>query len=266
VRILFERGHAAWPGLALDPERFTAHVRGHLASAPDPAAAARSLNASDLYLACACRNRVPGAIDAFEGQYLRHLPALLARYPDALPLLDEIRQVLREKLLVGTAESPPRIAQYQGHGALLRWLQVTAMHTAIKLLPTSGRSGPCLDSQRIIDLLATEDPETEFLKTHYLGNVKRAFEDAFVELTAEQRNLLRARLIDGLSIDELAGLFHVHRATADRRVKRALTELLDRVKRNLKQHLALPSADLDSLLLLVRSRLELSLDRLLRTR
>ena len=266
LRSLTERGRAAWPELALAPERFAVHVRGHLAGASDPIAAGRSLNAPDLYLACACLHRVLGAIEAFEAQYLKHLPALLAGSPEALPLVDELAQVLREKLLVGTAESPPRIAQYQGRGALLRWLQVVALHTAIKLLTAQGGSAPRSDPQRLIDLLGTEDPEMEYLKTHYLAEVKRAFEEAFAELTAEQRNLLRARLLDGLTIDDLAGVFHIHRATAARRVERTLNALLDGVKRSLRRHLALPPGDLDSLLRLVQSRLDLSLDRLLRTR
>jgi RNA polymerase sigma-70 factor (ECF subfamily) len=255
---LANRGRAAWPRLNLTPEHFIAYVLRHLADVSDPVTAASSLNAPDLYLACACLHRVPGALEAFDQQYLSRLPALLAGCPDALPLVDEVRQILRERLLVGTAEEPPRIAQYQGRGALLRWLKVTAIRTALKLLPP-----PREEPQQFIDVVTARDPEMEYLKYRYRDEVKRAFEEAFATLSPGQRNLLRMSLLDGLSIDELANVFDVHRSTPGRWVQRIFTELLDKVKGILEVRLGLPPAEVDSLLHLMRSRLELSVQRLL---
>lgn len=260
LRALTETGRAAWPALTLASANFVAHVRRHLTTAPDPVAAARSLNAPDLYLACACLHRVPGAIEVFVDKYLTHMPALLAGCPDALPLADEVGQVLREKLLVGTAESPPRIIQYQGRGSLVRWVQVTAVHTALKLKPSRAHAG----EERIMDLLAIEDPEMGYLKDLYAGKVKRAFEEAFAGLLAEQRTLLRLHFLDGLSTSALAVFLRRHRATAARQVVSALDALQDGVRRSLHERLAMDPSEIDSVVRLVRSRLDLSLHRLLK--
>ncbi|MFY0535383.1 hypothetical protein [Nannocystis pusilla] len=50
------------------------------------------------------------------------------------------------------------------------------------------------------------------------------------ELDEQARNLLRQHLLDGLSIDQIAGLQRVHRATAARRLVRVREDLAQRTR------------------------------------
>src|SRR5579859_4121573 len=72
---------AAWPGLAVEDELFTAFVAERAASAD--AALVAALPLADLYLACACARKDPGAIEAFEARYANELRAAHARMRDA---------------------------------------------------------------------------------------------------------------------------------------------------------------------------------------
>jgi RNA polymerase sigma-70 factor (ECF subfamily) len=77
--------------------------------------------------------------------------------------------------------------------------------------------------------------------------------------------VLRLHVLDGVSIDDIAPMFSVHRATIARWIAAAKQTVLDRTRKRLMQDLRLPAADVDSLIRLVQSRIELSEDPL-RTR
>ena len=81
------------------------------------------------------------------------------------------------------------------------------------------------------------------------------------ELAPEQRNVLRMSLVEGLSVDELAPVFGVHRATAARLLQRARDAVSEGTKRRLTERLSLETSELESILRLVRSQLDLSISR-----
>ena len=66
-------------------------------------------------------------------------------------------------------------------------------------------------------------------------------------------------------MDEIAGLYGVHRATAARWVDRIRDKLEVETKRRLRERTGLAGAELDSAVRLVQSRLEVSFRRLLGT-
>jgi RNA polymerase sigma-70 factor (ECF subfamily) len=81
--------------------------------------------------------------------------------------------------------------------------------------------------------------------------------------SAEDRNVLRYHFAHGLTIDQIGALYHVHRATAARRVAKARDELLAGTRRRLMARLALNRADLDSVMRLIESSIHVSLRRVL---
>jgi RNA polymerase sigma-70 factor (ECF subfamily) len=78
-------------------------------------------------------------------------------------------------------------------------------------------------------------------------------------LPEETRHLLRSYYVDGLTIDDLAARDGIHRATAARRVHSARALLLARVRERAAHRLGIPDEEIDSLIQLVASRLEISL-------
>src|SRR5262245_50142946 len=92
---LCEQGRARWPTLSLAPDRFIAHIAAVLSPADSSRAELSAMNATDLYLACACAEGVPGALPAFEQDILSHLPTYLSRLRPSPDFIEEIGQQVR---------------------------------------------------------------------------------------------------------------------------------------------------------------------------
>jgi RNA polymerase sigma-70 factor (ECF subfamily) len=257
LRRMFDDGRRAWPEVALSYEAFARHIGARAAGRESPHAS----HAGDVFLACACAARARGAVEAFERAYVSRVAAYLAGMRPTAAFLDEVRQVLREKLFVGKEGGVPKIAEYDGRGALESWVRVIALRTAIDLKRRSktrdGASGEA-------DQHATGDPEVDYVKRRY----RRAFNDAFARavtaLSSSQREILRLHFVDGLTLDQLAVELGVHRATVARRVAAARTAAIDEARRLLREALGATDAELASLARLMQSQLDLSLPRLLK--
>jgi RNA polymerase sigma-70 factor (ECF subfamily) len=254
---LHEMGRAAWPEIALAPERFAEFVATHATSSR----ALPSLHAADVYLACACIAGDAAALRAFEallaevGRKLRRL----ARDPEVLA---DAQQRVRQ-VLVRVGERPPVLADYSGRGALGGWLRIVLGRELVRLGRREGRQ-PRLDTGEaalIVD--GEDDPETAYLKRHYQGQFKEAFAKAMSQLLDEDRRALRYAIVERLSIDEIAKLEGVHRATAARDVARARARLTEETRRVLQERLAVEAGQLDSILRLVGSEVDVSVRRLL---
>jgi len=98
-------GRAAWPGIVLSAESFVAHVATHLGGEADPTSALATLHAGDLFLACACAQGAPEALEAFERAFLARVPRLVARIDASAAFADDVAQEIREAFLVPGARA-----------------------------------------------------------------------------------------------------------------------------------------------------------------
>jgi RNA polymerase sigma-70 factor (ECF subfamily) len=207
------------------------------------------------------------ALAAFEAHYVEKVRASLRRVAHGRAELDDLLQNVRARLFVGVGARPPRIAEYAGHGSLTAWLKVVAARVALNQLERVDREdlGPTGD---VADepLLDVKDPELEWLRVRYQEAFAAALGEAFVAMTVEERALLRFHLVDKLGIDEIAPLVGVHRSDVARRLNAARQALVDTTLARLQHRLTLPKTELSSMLRLVRSRLDLDLEALLRSR
>lgn len=248
---------AAWPAIELPTDRFVAYFAERLPDDADPAAALRTVNAADLYLACACAHGDPVALAAFDDHCLTAVDRALARLALDADMVGEVKQRLRRALLV-SENGPPRIAGYAGRGALRSWVRVLAVHEAWALLRARGRQ-PASDD-RLADLAsAGVTPELEYLKRIYRRDFERSFRTAIQSLPARDRTLLRQHFLDGITINELSALHGVHRATIGRWLERARSLVLAATRDHLMESLDVPRAEIESILRLVLSQLDLEL-------
>jgi RNA polymerase sigma-70 factor (ECF subfamily) len=254
---LCDAARARWPGIALSQERFyeflAARAKGidHLGA----------LRVDDLYLACACLEGVAGAVQAFEA-LLNEVAEHLRPLGGSDDVLDEAKQATRQ-LLLRRHEREPALANYTGRGNLGGWLRV-ALGREIVRLRREGGAAARLDTRRLHGLrVLADDPETAYLKTRYQREFKEAFNAAIGELDALDRRLLRYAVIERLSVDEIATLERVHRATAARQVARARQRLAETTRRILGERLRIEEGQLESLLALIESQIEVSVQRLL---
>lgn len=95
--------------------------------------------------------------------------------------------------------------------------------------------------------------------------VRESFRTALRALSSRDRSLLRYQLIDGLTLPELAALHGVSRATIARHLAAARRAVLDRTRAELAARLGADLADVDSVIRLVRSRLDISAESALRS-
>jgi RNA polymerase sigma-70 factor (ECF subfamily) len=253
----WQAARSAWPTLDVDAARFCAF----LAERATGVAALTELRVSDLYLVCACLDGQPEALLGFEALLtaVGHELRAVARGDD---LLEEAKQITRQ-ILLPRAERPPPLADYAGRGNLRGWLRVALGREVIRLLRRGATvaGGDTGELGRVAD--EDDDPETAYLKTHYQREFKEAFTDAVALLDAHERRLLRYAVIERLSVDDIGKLERVHRATAARQVARARERLATETRRLLLKRLRLEAGQLQSVLGLIESQIDVSVQRLL---
>lgn len=251
---LVDTARAAWPQLRLDEGRFVGHLR---LKAPDNLADVR---AGDLALACACLAGDALALATLDAKVINGIDKAVAGVDANPAFIDEVRQAVREKLLVGTA---PRLAEYSGHGSLLAWARTVAVRLALNLKREVVRE--VADDEVLSAMPFTgRDLELDYVRAQHREDFVAALVEALKALDQRQRNLLRLSYVDRLSIDQLGAMYGAHRATAARWLTDARNELLTGTRTRLAERLRLTQSDLSSLLEALRSNLEISLGPLLR--
>ena len=257
---VIDRARAEWPELELDEAGFAAHVERCL----DDGGEAAALYAGDLWLAYGCAAGDEAAIVAFDREVLSQVGLLLGRMQPTAQLVDEVRQLLRDKLLVAAPGVRPRIADYAGRGPLVAWVRVAAVRAALDLLRAAGaRAGADVEPDDLAADHEASSPELDYLKERYRPQFKAAFQEALRALDSEQRNVLRLHVVEGLNIDEIGALFKVHRSTVARWIASARQAVLAGARRRLRAELGLSAGEFDSLAGVVRSQLDLSVQKIL---
>ena len=259
-------GRAAWPELAVDAKDVVVFIARQ--ATPELAdAALEGLRPADLYLACACARHVPGAIAAFDRDYMREVDVALSRMRVGPPRLQDVKQLVRQRLFVGggTAGQPTsagKIAEYGGRGDLRRWVRSVAVRTCLNELRKGKREILVDDDQLIAQhAIAADDPEVEYMKRTYAEEFRAAFAEALHQLGAREQTLLRYHHVDGLNIDEIGAIYRIHRVTAFRWLEKAKELLVRSTLETLRGRLKLPANELDSVLRMIRSQIHLSLVR-----
>jgi RNA polymerase sigma-70 factor (ECF subfamily) len=241
-----------------------AHVERHLAAAEDPDDALAGLHVGDLYLACALARGDTAALQRFECEVLPAATPALRRIDASADFAEEVRQKLRLRLLVADG-GPPKIVDYAGRGPLAAWVRVAAVRTGLNMRAT--RQVALITSDGVAaHLPAQADPQLDYLRAEYAQEFTAALENACRKLTSRQRAVLRFKLVDGLNIDDIGEIYGVHRATVARWVQSAWDEIFAETRRQLREQLKLSTEEFESLVELVRSRLDVSVGQLLRTR
>lgn len=257
---------AAWPVLAPHAERLGGQLAAAVDDDADPEQALAAIAVADLALACACALGDHDAIVAFDAQYIGDIDLAHSRGGSGAPPRDEFRQRVRERLFVASGREV-RIAAYGGRGSLRAWVRVTAARVLIDIVrKATPPDGPASDT-RIFDRAADAgDAELDYMRATYGAAVPEAMAQGLASLSVRQRNLLRQRYLSGLSTDRLATMYGVHRATAFRWLEEARAALFVGMRNALGQRLRVADHELDSVIDLLASRVDVSMRRLLDSR
>jgi len=257
---------ARWPEASVADEAIARALVAQLATQRDPAAALARLRLDDLVLARWCATGDTRAIAAFERAHRADLDAVVGRFRRLAATGDELHQALRIKLFVGEPGRTPRIADYSGFGFLQNWLRVTALRALVDIA-RGERARKLEELLADDDLLGIAAPGADlvgrYTRAELAHAVKRAFATAVTTLAARQRNFLRHAHVDHLTLDQIAALYGIHRATVARTLAEARAGLIAATRRELGDALKLADDELDSMVRAADSRIDLSLSRVL---
>jgi RNA polymerase sigma-70 factor (ECF subfamily) len=252
-----------WPGIQVEDETFVAHLGKHLANDADHLAEAIAATRTDLFLACACALGNAKAIAVLEKRFFCDVPSAVARMRLPRSTVDELTQVVRQKLLLGEDGDPPKIADYAGRGPLDSWVRVVAVRTALSLLRKKTGELPSGDDALMNLPTRGHDPELDLIRARHAGDFSTAFQASLMSITAQERTILRLHFVDGLNIDQIGSVYRVHRSTVARWIARSREALLLETRRQLTAKLNLTPSEFDSLMGAIQSQLQVSIRRFL---
>jgi len=262
-QVLVRARNAPWAP-ELSDEEVLACVAEKVPEQGDLLASLRRLHVEDLMLARACARGDAVALAEVDKEHFTVIDAALSRIPDAAAQLSEIKQQLRKQLFVSEGDRPPKIAQYSGRGELRSWLRVVAIRSALNLLQRHGREVELKDE--VLHQFASPggNQELDYLKRRYRADFKQCFEGALASLTPRDRNILSYHYLERLNIDQIGEIYKVHRTTTARWLARIRGDLLDRTRRSLMEKLRIEKTEFESIMRLIESHLEASIEKVLR--
>ncbi|MGE0868441.1 MAG: transcriptional regulator [Kofleriaceae bacterium] len=219
------------------------------------------MDAREVALAEAAAAGSPEAIREFEAQYLAPVRPTLRSMSLGDADIADVEQLVRVKLLVGDGPDAPRLIRYAGHGRLGGLVRVAAVREALMLLRSRrvAGNGDWLEALACPD----DDPALTEIKNRHRAAFKASFEEAVRRLTPREHAVLRLHLVRHQSIDQIGAVYGVHRATAARWVDSAKRALRSHTNKVLAERYDLRGPELEQVVGLIESRIELSIDRLL---
>ncbi len=256
------RAHARHPDVQLELGDYRAHALAVGVGTRGEGLA--KVHLDDLFVACACAKKDNAALRFFEHEVLSAADGAVRGLDGSASFVDEVRQRVRAKLLVGSSDAPPRIAEYAGRGALVAWVTVAAVRTGLSLLRETKRAEKYAGDgwAEALALPDTGDVEIDYMKERYREQFQSGLIEACGKLPARDRTILRLHFVDGLNIDQIGVIYEVHRATVARWIAKCRTALLEATRQFLTEHLAVSPSEISSLDRLVRSQLDVSLGAL----
>ncbi|HUJ59825.1 MAG TPA: hypothetical protein VLX92_15080 [Kofleriaceae bacterium] len=260
VALAYRAARDAWPGVDVTLERFASELRRRLGD-DLTAAVVPTLCTGDLYLAIACMDGSDRAAAALERDHFSEVDHAARKLRATDDQAKDIRGTLHRLLFTSEPERRAGLAEYTGRGNLRGYLRVIATRELIKVI---NRARKEVAIEPVLERLEVERaPELSVLRARHGADIQASLRAALDALGERDRALLRYSLVDGLNVDRIGELYGVHRATAARWIAAARDALADHVRGEVAARLAIDKREVDSLIELVRSRIDVSLERIL---
>ena len=254
VEVLYGAGKDAWPEIVVDREHYAAAVARH--GVENPARGA------DLYVAVACVDGDTKAIEAVRAKLRSAVEFAASKTTASKDQIADVTAQLSRILFVDEPERPAALRAYSARGDIQAYLRVIARRELMRVV-NLGRREVEIDDDLVDGIVPPSDPEISMLRARFHGDVHKAMRTAVGALDDRDRALLRYAFVDGLNVDEIGKLYDVHRATAARWVAAARERLGTRIREEVAAQLQIDVAEVDSIVRLVQSRIDVSLERVL---
>lgn len=269
-RIEVALGHALasarsrYPKVEVSGADFSRYLGERLAETEADAGAIASRATDDLYLACACVRGDNDALSTLDSEVLSILPAAMAKLKLNSAAVEEATQRARTKLLVGK-DGTGKLVDFSGTGDLRGWVKVIAIRDALRTARKEKREVSLSDELEAALPSKDIDPDLAYQRRLYGSEFKASFEAAVDELEARERSLLRQSIVFGATVDQIALVYQVHRATSARWIAKARENLGNKTRSHLRKALSINDQQFESIVRMIESQMDLSIERLLAT-
>lgn len=211
---------------------------------------AGTAHGAEVVLVCAVLAGVRQALEVLELEYLEPLLRSLSQRWER-DVVDDALQAMRERLLVGGS---PALREWPARDRLERWLRVCAVREVM----SARRERPQLTPEPAI-MSAGGD-----LSHRHREALEHALKTAVEQLEPAQRGILKLHLLENVSVESIAALHGVSRATMTRWLAAARDSLAEGLRAEGRERLDVGDRTLDSLARPLLDQLEVSLAGLLR--
>lgn len=216
----------------------------------------------DVYLAIAAAAGDEAAAKACDEIAAREVAFAARRLRATDTQAADVQSDVRRLLFSSEDTRGAAITTFTGRGDLRGYLRVVAARALSRRIQRDRREVELGDE--LPDAFGPAlDPDVVMLREHYRADVDAAFRSALTALSSRSRAVLRYHLLDGWSIDQIGERYGVHRSSAARWVTAAHAELGAGIRSTLAARLNIPESQVDSIVALVTSRVEASIERLL---
>jgi RNA polymerase sigma-70 factor (ECF subfamily) len=245
----FDEVSRAFPAIRLGRAEFESYLSTHEPIDED--------RAQDAFLAAAIEARDAGALAWLVAEVQTSTRALGSRLDSARH--DDVASTVLEVVAVRSGDGSPLIRRYAPTGSLRAWLRVVVARTAFDVGATVT-----VELDALTELQAPDSsPEVVVLRHRLAGALKDAASAAVATLSDRERTLVRLHWLNGVGLEELARMYQVHRATISRWLQSARERFLDAYRAEVARRGAVLPGEVDSLVRLLASQLDVSLTRLL---
>lgn len=171
------------------------------------------------------------------------------RFVAPLAADDEVKQLVRQKLLVGR-----RLRDYSGQGDLGRWVKAVAARLAVDL--KRGEREDAVEARVLEALLPGTQPEVEALRAEARATLAEAVRTALDGLEPRERLFVQHYHLDGLTLQAIGELYGVVPSTVMRALDKARTRMGALARQHLAERHGLGEQSIDSLVRAVQSHYE----------
>lgn len=253
-----------YPAVHVTDQDFTTYLGERLKDSEADAGAIASRATSDIYLACGCVAGDRDALIALDSQVLALLPGAMGRLNLSAAAVEEAIARARAKLLVGN-DGRGKLIDFSGTGDLRGWVKVIAIRDALRTARKEKREVSLSDELEAALPTSDLDPDLAYQRRLYRSEFKASFEAAVDELQPRERSLLRQSIVFGANVDQIALVYQVHRATSARWIAKAREQLGNKTRAHLRERLSISDTQFESIVRLIESQMDLSIERLLAT-
>jgi RNA polymerase sigma-70 factor (ECF subfamily) len=206
-------------------------AQGLTASRQQQSAYLRGLKLGDLVLARACAAGKERAWERFLALYRQPLARAAIAITGSETLGHDLADQLYAELFGMTTQDGERrcpLQSYRGRGSLIGWLRTTLAQRHVDHYRRRHREQALEEYDAPAPDREPEKPAAE------LTLLQRAVERALQRTEPDDRLLLAAYYLDGRTLLQIAGVFHIHEATASRKLRRVCQDLQKQILKNLQ--------------------------------